>query len=81
MTQVFTRRAGNVGGIDTGVYGRVFSGLLVILMMLLLFFLSKAFLGGLAILKPRGIWMRGVWGLVLRMPSGRYKGLVLKIPG
>ena len=48
--------------IDSGDGGRVLSLLLSISMTLLLLLLLPSLpIGGLAILEPREIWMRGVW--------------------
>ena len=78
MTQVLASRAGNVGGIDIGAWGRtrVVSSPLVFQATLSLLLLPTFLVEGLAILGPRGMWARGMWGLVLGLFGGG-EGLVL----
>ena len=81
MTQVFASHAGIVGGIDLGGWGGtnvVLSPLVFQPTLFLLFLLPSCLARGLAILVTRGMWVRGVWGLVLSLNFlGR---LVSRIP-
>ena len=81
MSQVLASRAGNVGGIDIGGWGgtRVVSSPLVFQATFSPLLLPSFLVGGLAILGPRGMWVRGVWGLVLSLFGGG-GGLVSRIP-
>ena len=81
MTQVLASRAGNVGGIDIGSWGktRVVSSPLVFQVTLSLLLLPSYLVGGLAIFGTRGMWMQGVWGLVLSLFGGG-GGLISRIP-
>ena len=74
MTQVVASRAGNVGAMDTGGWGRVLPSLL--LTTVFPFLLPSFLFRGLAILGPQGMWARGVWGLVL----SHFGVLILRIP-
>ena len=72
MTQVLASRAGNVGGIDIGGWGRtrVVLSPLVFQATLSLLLLPSFLVRGLAILRTREMWVREVWGLVLSLFGG-----------
>ena len=81
MTQILASRVGNVWGIDIGVWGRtrVVSSPFVFQATSSLLLLPSFLVGGLAILGTQGMWVRGVWGLVLSLFGGG-GGLVSRIP-
>ena len=65
MTQVLASPTGSAGRVDTGGWVGVLPSLL--LMTMSLFLLPSFLIGGLAILGPREMSVRGVLGLVLSL--------------